>query len=73
MSQEEVYNWLKRHNTKWYSVSEISNKLTSINRQSITVNCYKLRKFGFVKCRKRKVSTGQRHELEYKRIPSMKI
>lgn len=66
MAQEDVYQWLKRRKS-WHTVTEISNGLNFVNRQSITVNCYKLRKFGFVDCRKRKQRIkGKPNELEYR-------
>ena len=74
MSQELVYQWLKK-NPSWHTIQEISDGLNLVNKQSITVNCYKLRKFKFVECRKsRQRQKGRGYlQLEYKYIPARKI
>lgn len=78
MSQDTVYEWMKKHPT-WHSIIEITKGLTilgaDINKQSVTVNCYKLRKFRLLECRKSKTrgeGVGY-NQLEYKYLAPEKL
>jgi len=79
MSQDIVYDWMKKH-PSWHSIIEITAGLNNldadINKQSVTVNCYKLRKFRLLECRKSKTRGEQGvgyNQLEYKYLAPEKL
>lgn len=66
MSQQDVYKYLKSNPKEWFSVKEIATALKDINSQSVTINCNKLRKFGFVDYRRSKKVGAGYNQFEYK-------
>lgn len=47
MGQQEVYSFLKKHRSKWYSSRDIADKLSSSSGSVIT-SLHKLRKGGII-------------------------
>ena len=58
MGQQEVYNLLKRHRSKWFSTKEITDKL-KISAGSVTTSLKKLRKAKIVNFRMAKRLVGR--------------
>jgi biotin operon repressor len=61
MGQQEVYDFLKKNKTMWFTSKEITKKL-KISLGSITTSLKKLRQSGILFHR----FTGKRHLYEYK-------
>ncbi len=60
MGQQEVYNFLKDNNGKWFTSKQISEK-TNVSIGSVTMSLKKLRKSQFIKYR----NSGKRNEYQY--------
>ncbi|MBI5390520.1 hypothetical protein HZB02_03460 [Candidatus Woesearchaeota archaeon] len=61
MGQQEVYNFLKKHKTKWFTSRDISENI-NISLGSVTMSLKKLRKSKLILYR----VTGKRNLFEYK-------
>jgi len=56
MSQQEVYSFLKRNKGRWFSIGEIADAIR-VQRETVTVNLQRMRKFSEVKEKWVKVDT----------------
>ncbi|MBN1385352.1 winged helix-turn-helix transcriptional regulator [Candidatus Woesearchaeota archaeon] len=60
MGQQEIYDFLKKHPTKWFTSREISEQI-GISLGSVTMSLKKLRKSKLIKFR----ISGKRNQFEY--------